>query len=41
MSIRTTPAAGTTVEVRLPVDAVFEEGPAAMIHEERGKWTVM
>jgi two-component system, LytTR family, sensor kinase len=42
ISIRVTPGEGTTVEIRLPVDAaVPREAPGAVTREVPGKWTVM
>jgi LytS/YehU family sensor histidine kinase len=42
ISIRVTPGEGTTVEIRLPVDAaVTREAPGAVTQEVPGKWTVM
>jgi two-component system LytT family sensor kinase len=42
ISIRVTPGEGTTVEIRLPVDAaVTREPPGAVTKEVPGKWTVM
>jgi two-component system LytT family sensor kinase len=42
ISIRVTPGEGTTVEIRLPVDAaVTTEAPGPVTQEAPGKWTVM
>src|SRR5216684_29113 len=42
ISIRVTPVEGTTVEIRLPLDAaVTREAPGAVTREVPGKWTVM